>query len=132
MQYFVGVLDGGKDLWGVRIPDIDGCVGAGKTPEEAIAEITEALRAVAQHRKGADVALPSPRSIDQVISAGEIESGETAVLIPLILDSGRSVRANLTFDAGLLDAIDSEAARRGVTRSAFLASAARDKIEGRF
>ena len=49
----------------------------------------------------------------------------------LVLDAGRTVRANLTFDAGLLAAIDDEANRRGLTRSAFLASAAREKLEGR-
>jgi len=35
----------------------------------------------------------------------------------------------VTFDAGLLAAIDEAAARRGLTRSAFLANAAREKIE---
>lgn len=45
--------------------------------------------------------------------------------------AGRTVRANVTFDAGLLEAIDAEAERRGLTRSAFLASAAREKIEAR-
>jgi metal-responsive CopG/Arc/MetJ family transcriptional regulator len=41
------------------------------------------------------------------------------------------VRANLSLDAGLLDAIDDAAKAHGLTRSAFLASAAREKIEGR-
>jgi hypothetical protein len=49
-------------------------------------------------------------------------------MILLLLDAGRTVRANLTFDAGLLSLIDAEASRRGLTRSAFLASAARDRI----
>jgi hypothetical protein len=66
-----------------------------------------------------------------VLSSGEIDPGETVLLIPLVLDAGRTVRANLTFDAGLLAAIDYEANRRGPTRSAFLASAAREKLEGR-
>ncbi len=44
-------------------------------------------------------------------------------------NSGRPVKANLSLDAGLLDAIDEAAKRRGLTRSAFLASAAREKIE---
>ena len=56
---------------------------------------------------------------------------ETIVMIPLLLDSGRSVKANVSLDAGMLEAIDEEAARRGLTRSKFLASAALDKI-GRF
>jgi metal-responsive CopG/Arc/MetJ family transcriptional regulator len=47
------------------------------------------------------------------------------------VDSGRAVRANLSLDAGLLDAIDEAAKAHGLTRSAFLASAAREKIEGR-
>ena len=38
MTYYVGVLDGGGEVWGVRIPDIPGCVGGGKTPEAAIAD----------------------------------------------------------------------------------------------
>ena len=49
---------------------------------------------------------------------------------PVLVDSGRPVRANLSLDAGLLAAIDAEASRRGLTRSAFIASAAREKIEG--
>ena len=52
-------------------------------------------------------------------------------MIPLLLDKGRTVRANLTLDAGLLEEIDAEAQLRGLTRSAFLASAARDKIKAR-
>jgi hypothetical protein len=48
---------------------------------------------------------------------------------PLVLDAARRVKANLSLDAGLLSAIDEAAERRGLTRSAFLASAAREKIE---
>ena len=55
-------------------------------------------------------------------------NNETAVLLSVILDAGRTVRANLTFDAGLLEAIDEEAENRGLTRSAFLASAARERL----
>jgi hypothetical protein len=55
--------------------------------------------------------------------------GSALAIVPSLLDSGRAVRANLSLDAGLLDA---EAAKaHGLTRSAFLASAAREKIEGR-
>ena len=56
-------------------------------------------------------------------------SNEVAVLVPVVLDKGRTVRANLTLDAGLLEAIDAEAERRGVSRSAFLASLARERLE---
>ena len=49
-------------------------------------------------------------------------------LVPLILDSYRPAKANLSLDAGLLEAIDEAAEARGLTRSAFIASAAREKI----
>lgn len=69
------------------------------------------------------------RPLSEIIAAGEIEAGESAVMIPLLLDAGRTVKANVTFDAGLLAAIDAEAEQRGLTRAAFLASAAREKIK---
>ena len=73
---------------------------------------------------------PKPRTMAQILKAGEINAkrNEAAVILPVVLDAGRTVRANLTFDAGLLEAIDAEAARRGLTGSAFLASAARERL----
>lgn len=55
-------------------------------------------------------------------------AGEAIVMVPLILDQARPVKANISLDAGLLEAIDEEAERRGLTRSAFFTSAALDKI----
>jgi predicted RNase H-like HicB family nuclease len=125
---YVGVLDGSEKVWGVRFPDLDGCVGGGETPEAAIADATAALRDVAAHRRDAKRPLPKPSTVAEILASGEVAAGETVVLIPLILDSGRTVRANLTFDAGLLKAIDLAAGQRGVSRSAFIADAARDKL----
>ena len=60
MTYFVGVLDGEDKVWGVRFPDIDGCVGGGETPEAAISDATGALREVAAHRRSALRDMPKP------------------------------------------------------------------------
>jgi Ribbon-helix-helix protein, copG family len=50
-------------------------------------------------------------------------------VIPLLHDPvGRVKKANVSLDAGTLAAIDNEARARGLTRSAFLASAALEKI----
>lgn len=80
-------------------------------------------------------ALPPPRSIEALRADPEVAAalaeGAALAIVPLLLDSGRAVRANLSFDAGLLGAIDEAAKAHGLTRSAFLASAAREKIEGR-
>ena len=60
--------------------------------------------------------------------AATLAEGGVFVLVPLLIESGRSVKANISLDRGLLDAIDEAAKRVGVTRSSFLASAAREKI----
>lgn len=129
MVRYVGILDGADDVWGVTLPDIDGCVGAGATPEDAIESATIALREVAAHVRSAGRDLPKPAGLTNILAGGEYGPSPVTILIPLLLDAGRTVRANVTFDAGLLDSIDDEARRRGLTRSAFLASAAREKIE---
>ncbi len=128
MTYYIGVLDRSGDVWGVRIPDIPGCVGGGATAEEAIADAAEALRDVVAHKREGGFAAPRPSTLSEILASGEIGKGESSVMIPLLLDSGRTVRANISLDAALLDAIDAAAKQRGLSRSAFLASAAREKI----
>jgi predicted RNase H-like HicB family nuclease len=133
MTDYIGILDGDGDVWGVRIPDLPGCHGGGATAEAALADAIAAAREWVEHRRSAGLALPSPRNLAEIGAAENLDAaaGEMAVVVPVLLDAGRTVRANVTFDAGLLAAIDTEAGRRGLTRSAFLASAAREKIEAR-
>jgi predicted RNase H-like HicB family nuclease len=126
---YIGILDGSGNIWGVRIPDIDGCVGGGATPEAAIADATQALRDVLAHKQSSGIAFPKASPIATLLQREKPAKSESTVIIPVVLDAGRSVRANLTMDAGLLEAIDTAATRAGVTRSAFIASAARDKLE---
>ena len=126
---YIGILDGAGDVWGVRLPDIEGCVGGGATPEAAIADVTQALRDVLAHKQSSGVAFPAASAISEILRREKPRKGESTVIIPVVLDAGRSVRANLTMDAGFLEAIDTAATRAGVTRSAFVASAAREKLD---
>jgi predicted RNase H-like HicB family nuclease len=132
MAQYVGILDGSKNVWGVRIPDVPGCHGGGETPEAAIADAISALREFAAHHQSRGVALAPPRTVKDVMRDKEAEfkpkAGEAIVMVPLILDRARPVKANISLDAGLLEAIDEEAERRGLTRSAFITSAALDEI----
>jgi len=131
MTQYVGILDGSGKAYGVRIPDLAGCYGGGKTPEAAIADAMSSAREWISHRAVKGEAAPTPRSLAQILKTETIDpkQNEVAVIVPVVLDAGRTVRASLTFDAGLLAAIDAEATRRGLTRSAFLASAARERLE---
>jgi hypothetical protein len=56
------------------------------------------VRQSAEHHKAKGAARPAPRSLVQIMHAGEPDAGagETAVMIPLLLDSGRPLRANLS------------------------------------
>jgi len=70
-----------------------------------------------------------PKSCAPIRRSLRRSRGGILAYVPIVLDAGRPVKANLSLDAGLLNAIDEAAERRGLTRSAFLASAAREKIE---
>lgn len=133
MANYVGILDGADHVWGVRIPDVPGCHGGGATPEAALADAIGALRELAAYYVANDIVVPAARGMVDVIRDRDAEydpSKESLVVVPLLLDRGRPVKANISLDAGLLEAIDEEAERRGLTRSGFLTSAALDKIEG--
>lgn len=130
-MFYVAIVDGEGDVWGARIPDFPGCFGGGATPEEAVADVTSALREMAERLVAKGKPLPEPRPMAEVFEEMQA-SREKAypVLVPLLIESARTVRANISVDAGLLAVIDAEAERRGLTRSSFLVSAAREKIAG--
>jgi hypothetical protein len=100
MPYFVGVLDGSGDVWGAH-PDIPGRVGGGATAEAAIADAAEALREIVVHRRDGGFWTARPPALSEIVASGEIGAAESAVMIPLLLDSGRTVRANISLDAAL-------------------------------
>jgi predicted RNase H-like HicB family nuclease len=127
---YVGLVDGAGDAWGCRIPDFPGCNGGGATIEEAVADATSALREYAADMIREGDELPKPRSVQEIVAAVKSEGGVEGivVLVPLILDSGRTVRANISIDSGLLEAIDEAAERAGVTRSGWIAGCARERL----
>jgi predicted RNase H-like HicB family nuclease len=130
MTHYVGILDGAAKVWGVRIPDLPGCHGAGESAEAAIADVVSAAREWADFRTAKGAILPPARPLGEILhdEGADLQPGEIAVMIPVLIDSGRPVRANLSLDAALLKDIDEAAKARGLTRSAFIASAAREKI----
>ena len=77
--------------------------------------------------------IPPPRDMLTLKRADKdvaeaLRGGAAFVVVPVLIDSGRSVKANLSLDAGLLEAIDDAAKASGLTRSSFVATAAREKI----
>ncbi|MDN3719399.1 type II toxin-antitoxin system HicB family antitoxin [Roseibium salinum] len=92
--------------------------------------VNNASEALALHLEGE--ALPPSRSLTDIrlneYVAKELADGAFLIAVPLITLTGRTVKANITMDAGLLDAVDQTAKTRGLTRSAYLADLARRDI----
>jgi len=133
MARYVALVDGKSGAYGVTIPDLPGCTSGGSTTDEALRNAVEAVRLWAEDAIADGEELPRPRSAESLRAdpavAAAISEGAALAIVPLLLDVGRPAKANLSIDAGLLAAIDEAAQARGLTRSAFLASAAREKIK---
>lgn len=131
MRYVAFIHKDPDSCFGVSFPDIPGCISAGDTLDEAVANGAEALAGHIKWMEADGDPVPPPRSLDQIRSDDSLaEDREDAVLvaIPLVRDLGSTTRINVSLDLGLLEAIDSEARQRGQTRSAFIASAVRKEL----
>ena len=132
MSRYVALVDGKAGAYGVVVPDLPGCTSGGRTTDEALRNAVEAVRLWAEDARADGEPLPRPRSADALRADAEVAAaladGAALAVVPLILDSGRPAKANLSLDAGLLAAIDEAAEAHGLTRSAFIATAAREKI----
>ncbi|MEK1891469.1 MAG: type II toxin-antitoxin system HicB family antitoxin [Phyllobacterium sp.] len=129
MQHYFALIQHDDDsAYGIQFPDIGGVYSASDDADSIVANAVEALRLYAE-----DMELPSPSSHAEIMAnesvRAELAKGAFLVSVPLIDNDTGVVRANVTFERGLLKAIDETAKARGLTRAAFLASAARQAIE---
>ena len=118
--------------YSAHVPDLPGCVAMGATIEEAVLNAAEAMRDwvdVTIERGGA---IPEPRTIEALLADTnvheDIVAGALLRSVPLVRHSGRSAKASLSIDSGILAAIDAEAKRRKLTRSAFIELMARHAL----
>jgi predicted RNase H-like HicB family nuclease len=131
-RYLV-LIDGKPGAYGIVVPDLPGCTSGAATTDEALRNAAEAIRLWAEDALADGEKIPKPRSAEQLRKdkdvARALAEGAALAVVPLVIDSGRPAKANLSLDSGLLSAIDEAATARGLTRSSFLATAAREKIE---
>jgi predicted RNase H-like HicB family nuclease len=128
---YVALIDGKKGAYGVVVPDLPGCTSQGRTIDAAYRNAIEAVRLWVEDALEDGEKIPEPRSMAEIVADPELRrehAGAALVLVPLVRNVGRPKKANVSLDAGTLDAIDAEARAHGLTRSAFIASAAIEKI----
>jgi predicted RNase H-like HicB family nuclease len=133
MARYTAIVDGEKGAYGVIFPDLPGCNAMGTTIDEALRSAVGAVRAWVQDAIADGDPIPEPRTIEELHADPDIRSaiakGGVLASVPLLMDSGRPAKANISIDAGLLQALDDAAEMHNLTRSAFIATAIREKIE---
>ena len=116
MLRYPALIDGENGAYGVSFPDLPGVVAMGETMDQALVNAEDALRDYAIETEKDGQARVSPSAVEDVAPP----TGSTLVSIPLIHLSGRSIRANMMLDEGVIAFIDGEAKRRCMTRTSYV------------
>ncbi|MEM6902536.1 MAG: type II toxin-antitoxin system HicB family antitoxin [Pseudomonadota bacterium] len=129
MRTYVAVVhEDENSAIGVHFPDVPGCFSAADNMDELHKNAAEALALFFEDEEN----LPEPRSLAAIKQSGEVDEdiaeGAMFVAVPLVRLTGRTKAANITFDVGLLQAIDFTAKERGLTRAGFLSDLARKEL----
>lgn len=130
MNYFTAIVhQDGNSAYGLTFPDLPGCFAAADSWDDVSAAATEALDLWFE-----DQANVAPASLDAIRQRADVAealaAGAVLMPVPYIPADTALERVNVSMERGLLRAIDETAKARKMTRSAFLASAARRELVG--
>ncbi|ENN90480.1 type II toxin-antitoxin system HicB family antitoxin [Bartonella schoenbuchensis] len=127
-RFFALVHKDENSAFGVQFPDFKGLFSAADQEENLIANATEALQLYCEEMDK----LPTPLKFEEVIQKETVKialsEGAFLIQVPFIENDSEVVRMNISIERGLLRAIDDCAQERGLTRSAFLATAVRHEL----
>jgi predicted RNase H-like HicB family nuclease len=129
---YIALIDGKAGAYGVVFPDLPGCTAMGKTMDDAFANAADALRDWADVTEENGGRIPRPRALETLRRDAEVKRalalGAGLATVPLVRETGKPVKANLSIDSGVLAALDEEARRRKLTRSALIELLARETL----
>ncbi len=132
MARYIALIDGKAGAYGVVFPDLPGCTAMGKTMDAALGHAAEALRDWIEVTEDAGGKIPAPRALETLRRDADVKAalaaGAGLAAVPLVRETGKPVKANLSIDSGVLAAMDEEANRRKLTRSAFVEMLARTML----
>jgi predicted RNase H-like HicB family nuclease len=129
MSQYIALIhkEPGSD-YGVSFPDFPGVITAGATLDEARAMAEEALGFHIEWLIDDGVSVPEPSSLEGVM-ADPANRDAVAALVQVKMRAVRIVRVNVTLPEDVLAEIDHYTAEHGLTRSGFLAQAAKRAIK---
>jgi predicted RNase H-like HicB family nuclease len=130
-EHVIALVHDEAGAYGISFPDFPGVVSGGTSLDEAVRRGTATLDFHVAGMVEDGEALPVLRSIEELRRDRDFlkdAKGAVFVAVPVELP-GKAMRINISMDERLLSAIDREAEARGETRSAFLANAARARMQ---
>ena len=134
MQRYVAIIHQAESGgYGVSVPDFLGFISAGDSFDATLDNAVKGLRFHVEGMIGDGEEVPAPRELADLQADIEFEddfAGAIVTLIPLLPPRSEPLRVNISMEAGLIAAIDAAAKTSGLTRSGFLAEAARRALAG--
>jgi predicted RNase H-like HicB family nuclease len=109
-------------------PGVPGCVAVGEDLEELALVAADALQRHLEACRDRGDAVPPALSLDAAKAHEEARGAECFLAVPADLEEGSAVGCEITLAAGLWEQVDRHARMRGLTRSGFLAMAARREM----
>lgn len=131
MRYPVVLHTDDNIRYGVTVPDLPGCFSAGDSLDDALASAVEAieLHLEGMTETGQDLPLPSP--VAELNKQPDFAGGIWALVdVDTTRFEGKAEKVNITLPRRLLHKIDEAARARHLSRSAFLALAAKREMQG--
>lgn len=130
MSHVIALIHEEDGVFGASFPDFPGCISTADTLDEVARKGREALLLHVEGMSEDGETLPVPRGLAEIRRdphMAEVIAGAVIVAAPLT-PPGKAVRLDITLDERLLAAVDDAAKARGMTRSGFLADAARSRL----
>lgn len=129
MRQYVGLIHKEAESdYSVSFPDFPGCMTAARDLDEARAMAEEALAFHIEGLAEDGEAIPEPSPLESVM-ADSLNRAAVAILVPVRSAATKTMRVNITLPEDILTAIDCYAERHGLSRSGFIAKAAKDAMK---
>lgn len=127
MKFSIAIEPGTESTaWGVVVPDLPGCFSAGDTAEEAFANAIEAITAHCELLAEDEQDLPARRPLAEHQTNPEFAGWVWGMVdVDVTRFEGKAEKINITLPRRLLAQVDEYARAHHLSRSGFLAEAAR-------
>jgi len=127
--YFAAIHKDHDSDYTALFPGVPGCITAGADTVELTLMAREALQGHLEVCRDHGGPVPSPLPLEVAKIHEDAQGASFFLAVPVDIEEGPTVRLQITMPAGLRDRMDACARRRGLTRSGFLALAARREME---